>query len=61
MFVRLTNKVNQMEEEIQKTILETLDGIDEDEDYNDAKAESKKTVDQKIKQLCKKAWNYVSS
>lgn len=50
-----------MEEEIQKTILETLDGIDEDEDYNDAKAESKKTVDQKIKQLCKKAWNYVSS
>ena len=50
MFVRLTNKVNEMEEEIQKTILETLDGIDEDEDYNDAKAESKKTVDQKIKQ-----------
>ena len=57
----LTNKVNEMEEEIQKIILEALDGIDEDEDYNDAKAESKKAVGQTIKKWCKKAWKYVSS
>lgn len=50
-----------MEEEIQKTIMEALDGIDGDEDYNDAKAESKKAVGQTIKQWCRNAWNYISS
>ena len=57
----LTNKVNEMEEEIRKTIMEALDGIDGDEDYNDAKAESKKAVGQTIKQWCRNAWNYISS
>ena len=57
----LSNKVNEMEEEIQKTIMEALDGIDGDEDYNDAKTESKKAVGQTIKQWCRNAWNYISS
>lgn len=35
----LTNQENEMEEEIQKTILEILDGIDSDGGYNVAKAE----------------------
>ena len=35
----LTSKVKEMEDEIQKVMLETLDGIDNDDDYNDAKVE----------------------
>lgn len=35
----LTNQEKEMEEEIQKTILEILDGIDIDGGYNVAKAE----------------------
>ena len=50
-----------MEDEIQKVMLETLDGIDNDDDYNDAKVESKKTVGGTIRDWWKKAWNFVSS
>ena len=57
----LTGKVSKLEEEIQKTILETLDGIDDDDDYKDARTESKKAVDGTIKHWCKKVWNYLSS
>ena len=57
----LTSKVKEMEDEIQKVMLETLDGIDNDDDYNDAKVESKKTVGGTIRDWWKKAWNFVSS
>ena len=57
----LTSKANEMEGEIQKVILETLDGIDDDDDYNNAKAESKKSVRETIKDWCNKAWNFVYS
>ena len=57
----LPDKVIKMEQQIQKVILEALDGIEDDNDYEDAKAESKKTVDETIKNWCKKVWKYISS
>ena len=57
----LPDKVIKMEQQIQKVILEALDGIEDDNDYEDAKAESKKTVDETIKNWCKKVWKCISS
>ena len=56
----LTDKVNKMEEEIQKVILETLDDIEDDGDYKDARDESKKTLNAKIKIWGQKVWNFIS-
>ena len=49
-----------MEEEIQKVILETLDDIEDDGDYKDARDESKKTLNAKIKIWGQKVWNFIS-
>ena len=57
----LPDKVIKMEQQIQKVILEALDRIEDDNDYEDAKAESKKTVDETIKNWCKKVWKCISS
>ena len=56
----LTSKVNEMEKEIQNAMLDTLNGIDEDEDYSDAKTQSKKGFRETIRRWRKKAISYVS-
>ena len=56
----LTGKVNKMEEEIQKVILETLDGSEDDDDYKGARDESKKTLNERIKIWGQKFWDFIS-
>ena len=56
----LTGKVNKMEAEIQKVILETLDSIEDDDDYKDARDESKKTLNERIKIWGQKFWDFIT-
>lgn len=45
----LDNKITEQEEVIQQIMLEALDGVDDDDDYKDAKQEAKKGFIDRIK------------